>query len=128
MRLKRGNFWGSPPPVGNFASTCTSAVDLSMANWLNVGRKSTSKTSSASLPAPFRRRSSGIQIHGTVIVATLGGRWESHAPLRCTHAGVCLQRPVVAGKANSGHLESSVSFGSLYTTIIGDASLYGIKD
>src|SRR5215510_9142792 len=52
MRLKRGNFWGSPPPVGNFASMCTSAVDLSMANWLNAGRKSTSKTSSASLPAP----------------------------------------------------------------------------
>src|SRR5215472_9485114 len=55
MRLTRGNFWGSPPPVGNFASMCTSAVDLSMANWLNAGRNSTSKTSSASLPAPVSR-------------------------------------------------------------------------
>src|SRR5215471_3708191 len=59
MRLTRGNFWGSPPPVGNFASMCTSAVDLSMANWLNAGRKSTSKTSSASLPAPFSRPHEG---------------------------------------------------------------------
>src|SRR5215471_6151794 len=49
MRLTGGNFWGSPPPAGNFASMSTSAPGLSMANWPSAGPDWTSKTSSASL-------------------------------------------------------------------------------
>src|SRR5262245_5758803 len=59
MRLTGGNFWGSPPPAGNFASMSTSAPGLSMANWPSAGPEWTSKTSSASLPARFSRAQDG---------------------------------------------------------------------
>src|SRR5215472_6762422 len=71
MRLKGGNFWGSPPPVGNFASMCTSAVDLSMANWLNAGRNSISKTSNASLPAEVAPPNYPLHLTGEVVSCSL---------------------------------------------------------
>jgi hypothetical protein len=44
-----------PQQVGKSASKSTSDADSSVASWLNDGRKSTLKASSASLPAPFNR-------------------------------------------------------------------------
>ena len=55
----RGEFLGIPATGGNFASMSMSALGLSMANWPSAGPGSTSKTSSASLPARFSRAQDG---------------------------------------------------------------------